>query len=212
MKVVAAALIRWGGVVLGAAAAGSGTAGAGGCRGRPRGAGFAMSSLRTGLGLGLGLAAGWDRGTATGLGGGLALVLGFGQAAGAGFTGVRRRPAWPVAGSEAAGALAVAGAPAVGIGLGGRLRDFFRSLGGVVLDEDVVLEADDMLVVVEVVESEAEETDVGNGEGSRTTGVGAGCWVLWVMRTRVPVRASAVCARFPWCPVCVPVLVLWVVS
>ena len=43
-------------------------------------------------------------------------------------------------------------------------------------------------------------------------GGGTGCWVLWVMSTRVRVRASGVCALFPWCPACVPPLVLWVVS
>ena len=80
------------------------------------------------------------------------------------------------------------------------------------LDEDVVVEMDEVVVVVQVVESEAEETDVGDSGGFRTVGAGAGCWVLWAMRTRVQVRASGVCARFPWCPVCVPVLMLSVVS
>ena len=157
------------------------------------------------------------------------MVLGFGRAAGARFAGACRRPAWPVAGCEAAGTLPVAGAPAVGTGLGARLGDFARGLGGGVLDEDVVVEVDEVVVVVEVVESEAEETDVGDGGGSRVelevegtdmahpggsrmAGAGVGCWVLWAMRKRVRVRASGVCARFPWCPVCVPVLVLWVVS
>ena len=32
------------------------------------------------------------------------------------------------------------------------------------------------------------------------------------MRTRTRIRASGLCARFPWCPVCVPVLVSWVTS
>ena len=87
----------------------------------------------------------------------------------------------------------------------------------------------DGVVVLDVVGSEAEETDVGDSEkfqvapeaeetdvadsgGSRTGRAGAGCWVLWAMRARVWVRASGVCAHSPWCPVCVPVLVLWVVS
>ena len=62
---------------------------------------------------------------------------------------------------------------------------------------DVVSEVDEVVVVVEVVELGAEETDVGDGGGSRTAGAGAGCWVLWAKRTRVWVWASSVCARFP---------------
>ena len=53
---------------------------------------------------------------------------------------------------------------------------------------------------------------MGDGGGSRTAGKGAGCWVLWVMKTRLRVRASDVCVRFPSRPVCVPLLVLLVVS
>ena len=140
------------------------------------------------------------------------MVLGFGRAAGAGFSWVCRRPAWLVAGCETTGAWAVAGAPAVGTGSGTRLGDLARGLGGSVLDEDVVVEVDKLGVVGQVVESEAEKMDVGDGGGSRTAGAGVGCWVLWVMRTRAPVQASGVCARFSWCPVCKPVLVLWVVS
>ena len=85
------------------------------------------------LGLGLGLAAGRR----------LAAVLGFGWVMGVGFAGV-----W---------ALAVAGLLAVGAGLGARLGGVPRGLGGGVLDEDVVVVVDEVLVVVEVVESEAEE-------------------------------------------------------
>ena len=80
------------------------------------------------------------------------------------------------------------------------------------LDQDVVLVADEVVVVVEVIESEAGETDVRDGGGSRTAWAGAGYWVLWVMGRRVWVPASAVWARFPWCLVCVPVLGLLVVS
>ena len=76
----------------------------------------------------------------------------------------------------------------------------------------MVVAVDEVVVVVVVVESEAEEKDAGDGGGSWTAGAGAGCWVLRLMRTRVPVRASGVCARFSWCPACVPVLVLWVLS
>ena len=54
--------------------------------------------------------------------------------------------------------------------------------------------------------------DVAGGGGSQTAGAGAGCWVFWALRTRVRVRASGVCARFPLCPLCVLMLVLWVVS
>ena len=165
-----------------------------------------------GLGLGWGWAAGLGRGAATGLGHCLALVLGFGRAAGAGFAGVYRHLARPVEGYEAAGALAMAGAPAPGTGMGAPLGDFARGLGGGLPDDDVLVEVDQVVVLVEVVGSEAEETDLGDGGGARTAGAGAGCWVVWAMRTRAGVRASGVCARFLWCPVCLPVLVLSVVS
>ena len=132
------------------------------------------------------------------LGSCLAAVLRFGQAAGAGFA-----EAW---------ALVIGGALAGGTGLGARLGGFACGLGGAVLDEDVVVVADEVVVVVEVVESEAEGKDVGDGRGSWTVQAGAGCLVLWVIRTRMRVRASGVCVRFPWCPACVLVLVLWVVS
>ena len=123
----------------------------------------------------------------------MAAVVAFGRAAGAGF--VR---AW---------ALAAAGLLAVGTGLGARLGGFPLGFGVGVLNEDVVVVPDDVVVVVEVMESEAEETAMGYGRGSWTAGVGVGCWGLRVMRTRVRVRAPGVCARFPWCPACVPVLV-----
>ena len=128
----------------------------------------------------------------------MAAVLAFGRAAGVGFAG-----AW---------ALAVGGALAAGTGLGARFGGFPRSLGGGVLDEDVVVTVDEVVVVTEVVESEAEERDAGDSGGSWTAGAGAGCWVLCVMRTRVRVRASGVCAPFPWCSACVRVLVLLEVS
>ena len=112
------------------------------------------------------------------------MVLGFGWVAGAGLVG-----AW---------ALAAAGLLAVGTGLGARLGGFHRGLGGGVLDENVVVVVDEVVVVVEVVESEAEERAVGDGGGPWASGAGVGCWVLQVARTRVPVRAPGVCARFPW--------------
>ena len=99
----------------------------------------------------MGLAAGCGRGVLTGLGGCLAVVLGFGWVVGPGFVG-----AW---------ALAAAGLLAVGAGFGARLGGVPRGLGGGVLDEDVV-------VVVEVVESEAEERAVGDGGGSWASGAG----------------------------------------
>ena len=136
-----------------------------------------------GLGLGLGLAAGCGRG-ATGPGGFLAAVLGFGRAAGVGWAG-----AW---------ALAAAGLLAVGTGLGACLGGFPRGLGGGVLDEDVVVVADEVVVVGEVLESEAEERAVGDGGGPWAAGAGVGCSVLQVMRTRVRAQAPGVCARFPW--------------
>ena len=104
------------------------------------------------------------------------------------------------------------GGLAVETGLWARLGGFPRCLGAGLSDEDLVVAADEVVVVVEVMESEAEEKDVGDGGWSWTAGTGAGCWVLWIMRTRVRVRASGVCARFPWRPACMPVLVLWVVS
>ena len=62
-------------------------------------------------------------------------------------------------------------------------------------------------MVVEVVGSKVEERAVGDSEGSWAAGAGVGCWVLPVIRTGVRVRAPGVCAGFPWCPACVPVLV-----
>ena len=129
-----------------------------------------------GLGLGLGLAARCGRGALTGFGGCLAVFLGFGWVAGAGLVG-----AW---------ALAAAGLLAVGTGWGPVWEVSGRGFGGGVLDEDVV-------VVVEVVESEAQERAVGYGGGPWASGAGVGCWVLQVARTRVRVRAPGVCARFP---------------
>ena len=137
-----------------------------------------------GLDLGLGLAAGCGRGALTGLGGCLAAVLGFGWVADVGLVG-----AW---------ALAAAGLLAVGAGLGARLGGVRRGLGGGVLDEDVVMVVDEVVVVVEVVGSEAEERAVGDGGGPWASGAGVGCWVLQVARTRVRVPAPGVCARFPW--------------
>ena len=56
---------------------------------------------------------------------------------------------------------------------------------------------DEVVVVVEVVESEADETAVGDGGGPWASSAGTGCWVLQVARTRGRVRAPGVCARFP---------------
>ena len=103
-----------------------------------------------GLDLGLGLAAG--------LGGCLAAVLGFGWVVGVGFVG-----AW---------ALAAAGLLAVWSGLEARLGGVPRGLGGGVLDKDMVVVVDEVVVVVEVVESEAEERAVGDGGGSWASGAG----------------------------------------
>ena len=47
--------------------------------------------------------------------------------------------------------------------LGARVGGSPRGLGGGVLDEDVVVMVDEVVVVVEVVESEAEERAVGDG-------------------------------------------------
>ena len=127
-------------------------------------------AVAPGFGLGLGLTAGGGRGAATRLGGWLAAVFGFSRAAGAGFAGVCRRPAWPVVGCEAAWALAVAGrrhtwpvvgceaacalavamALAVGTGFGRWFGRFIPRLG--VLDEDEVVAVDEVFLVVDVVE------------------------------------------------------------
>ena len=120
--------------------------------------------MAPGLGLGLSLAAGCCRGAPTGSGGCLAAVLGFGRAARAGFVG-----AW---------ALVAAGMLAMGTGLGARWGGFPRGFWGGVLDEDVVVVAEEMVVVVEVVEWEAEERAVGDGGGPWAAGAGVGCWVL----------------------------------
>ena len=66
--------------------------------------------------------------------------------------------------------------------------------------------------MVEVLETEAEETDLWDGGGSRTAGAGAGCLVLWANRASARVRASEVSVPFPWCSACVPFLVLCVES
>ena len=144
--------------------------------------------------------------------------LSFGWAAAAGFSGVHCRPALPVAGRGAPGALAAVGAIAA-------LMDFRAcvacGLAGRLLGEGVQVEVDKVVVVVDVVESgqealvggvegvdgedaEAEETDVGDG--------GAGCLVLWAMRVRVWDQPSGVCTRFSWCLVSVQVPVPWAVS
>ena len=86
----------------------------------------------------------------------------------------------------------------MGTGLGARLGAFLRSLGGGVLDEDVLVVVDEVVVMVEVVESEAEERAVGDGGGPWAALAGVGCWVRRIMRTRMRVRAPGVCARFPW--------------
>ena len=114
--------------------------------------------MARGLDLGLGLAAGCGRGVLAGLGGCLAAVLGFGWVVGVGFVG-----AW---------ALAATGLLAVGVGLGARLGGVPRSLEGGVLDENVVVVADEVVVVVEVVEWEAGERAVGDGGGSWASGAG----------------------------------------
>ena len=114
--------------------------------------------MAPGLDLGLGFAAGCGRGVLTDLGGCLAAVLGFGWVVGVGFVG-----AW---------ALAALGLLAMGAGLGAHLGGVPRGLGGGVLDEDVVVVVDEVVMVVEVVDSEAEERAVGDGGGSWASGAG----------------------------------------
>ena len=52
-------------------------------------------------------------------------------------------------------------------------------------------------------ESEVEETNLGDGRGSWTTRAGAGCWVLWAMRLGYPACARAfpgiLCVCRCWC-------------
>ena len=110
--------------------------------------------------------------------------MGFGWVAGAGLVG--------------ASALAAAGLLAVCTGSGARFGGVPRGPGGGVLDEGVVVLVDEVVVVMEVVESEAERRAVGDSGGSWASGAGVGCWVLQVARTRVRVRALGVCACFPW--------------
>ena len=62
-------------------------------------------------------------------------------------------------------------------GFGGSFGGFSRVLGGGVLDKDVVTMADEVVVVVEVVESEAVERAVGNGGGPLAASAGVGCLV-----------------------------------
>ena len=57
---------------------------------------------------------------------------------------------------------------------------------------------DEVVVVVEVVESGAEERAVGDGRGPWASGAGVGCWVLQVARMMMQVRAPGLCARFSW--------------
>ena len=65
----------------------------------------------------------------------------------------------------------------------------------------MVVVVDEVVVVVEFVELEAEERALGDGGVLWAAQAGVGCWVLRVVRTRVRVGAPGVCARFPWSPV-----------
>ena len=112
--------------------------------------------MAPGLCLGLGLAAGCGRGVLAGLGGRLAAALSFGWVVGVGLVG-----AW---------VLAAAGLLAVGAGLEARLGGVPRGLGGGVLDVHVVVVVDEVVVVVEVVESETKEKAMGDGGGSWASG------------------------------------------
>ena len=112
--------------------------------------------MAPGLGLGFGLAVNCGRGALTKFGGCLAAFFGFRWVAGAGLV-----EAW---------ALAAAGLLAVGTGLGARLGGFPRGLGVGVLDEDMVVVLDAVVVVVEVVESEARRGLWETAEGSGLRG------------------------------------------
>ena len=196
------------------------------------------------LGLGLGFGSGLGPWCGDGFGrllvGGLAGWPGFRLRRGGGlgfWPGCRRTLCWGALPPRLAGSglwgcwsLGGGGGAAGGDGfLGARLDGVARGFWCGVLVGGVVVEIDEVVVVVEVVESDAEETDVGGGWGSRveseveqtdvgdgggsqTAAAGVGCWVLWAMRVRVRVRASGVCARFPWRPVWVQVPVPWMMS
>ena len=114
-----------------------------------RGAGFGLW-----FGLGCGLRSWCADGFGWLFGGGLGFRLGRGcgprQGVGLGGGGVARG----------------------GDGFGGPFGRCTRGLGGGVLDEDVVVAVDEVVVVVEVVESEAEERAVGDGRGSSASGAG----------------------------------------
>ena len=184
MKVVAAALVTVGGRRAGRCCLRAWD-GLGRMSLRTSSGGRACSAVvAPGMNLGLDLAAGCGRGASTGSGSCLAAVLRFGRAAGAGL--VR---AW---------ALAAAGLLAAATGLGARLGGFPRGFGDGVLDEDVVVVVDEVVAVMEVVESEAEERAVGDSGRPWAAGAGVACWVLQVVRTRVRARKPDVCARFPW--------------
>ena len=74
--------------------------------------------------------------------------------------------------------MAVAGLACDGDGFGVPFGRFSSGFGGGVLDWDVVVVTEEAVVVVEVVESEAEETDMQDSGGSRAAGAGARCSVL----------------------------------
>ena len=93
------------------------------------------------------------------------------------------RPSWvsggvPGAGFVGAWALAAAGLLAVGTSLRACFGGFPCGLGAGVLDEDVVVVSDQVVVVVEVAESEAEERAVRDGGGPWAAEAGVECWVL----------------------------------
>ena len=89
----------------------------------------------------------------------------------------------------------MAGALAVGSVLRACLGDFCCGSGDGVLDKDVVVAADVVVVVVEVVESEADETDVADGGGSRTAGL-VGCLVGYCRS--VPALGQGPLGCRPW--------------
>ena len=110
-----------------------------------RSAGFGLGFW---LGCGLTLGFGWP------FGGGLGRRLGRGCGLGRGV------------------GLGGGGAARGGGGSGGPFGRCPRGLGGGVLDEDVAVVVDEVVVVVEVVESEAQERAVGDGGGSWASGAG----------------------------------------
>ena len=161
MKVMAAATVTVAGAVLCAAASGPGMAGAECRRGCPRGVGLALPWWRRAW------ASAWVR---------LRVAVAASRRV---RVAAWRRPwvsAWLRARpSSPRGPWRRRGCSRWGPVLGASFGGFPCGLADGVLDEDVVVVADEVVVVVKVVESEAEERAVGDGAGPCAAGASIGC-------------------------------------